>query len=368
MKPVNSRNLTPLAPLSGAERGGPDLRRFASELLLPSLRFGEGDLGGEVRSVPEGRMSLSPRTHRPGYTLVELLVVISIIAFLATITAVFYPSFQDKEMVNRGGEQVQQWLLTAKQQAKRDGLPTGVRFILSGTTCTEMQYVQQPDDFAQGQYIGQDPTETAALKPYSALLQNVDMTDTTAFPVQVGDYLEIMGGGMLHKIEAIDTAKNKIRVVQNGNPLPDLSSSPPRSDAPTNYRIIPAPRPLSGEAKMQLPTNVIIDFNPEHQSVTVPNAVPPAKGNPLSQNVPVRNGSYEIVFAPSGAVIGQGTGAKLIYLWLRDGTKDNSSDLLRGRPILITVQPRTGFIAGYPVAGSSGDPFVFARDAKGTGL
>ena len=106
------------------------------------------------------------RSRRPAFTLIELLVVIAIITILAALTAIFFPRFQDQELVNRGADQLQGWLLAAKMQAKRDRLPTGFRLILDPSgNVTSLSYIQQPDNFALGTYIGADTDPNPATIP-----------------------------------------------------------------------------------------------------------------------------------------------------------------------------------------------------------
>src|SRR5262245_2135502 len=94
--------------------------------------------------------------RRPGFTLVELIVVISIVILLATLAVVFLPSFADTQRAGQGAEQLQKWLLIAKQRALRDQVPTGVRLIVSPVDARknpslvavrDVEFIQQPDAF-----------------------------------------------------------------------------------------------------------------------------------------------------------------------------------------------------------------------------
>ena len=90
---------------------------------------------------------------RRGYTLVELLVVMSLMILLAALAVgVSYSGMVGSQKVISGADRASGWLLIAKQRALRDGAPRGVRFFLNAATApatgfvsTEAQYIEQPD-------------------------------------------------------------------------------------------------------------------------------------------------------------------------------------------------------------------------------
>src|SRR5262249_37287107 len=117
----------------------------------------------------------------------------------------------------------------------------------------------------------------------------------------------------------------------------------------TNWRVVRAPRPVPGEEPLELSGDIIIDLM-------------------LSRNVPTRTaaGTSEILFAPSGSVIGRGTqGNDKIILYVRDSSRTRPD---HGEPVLIAIQVGTGFIGGYSVDVSSGDPYSNTRDPHASGL
>jgi hypothetical protein len=147
----------------------------------------------------------------------------------------------------------------------------------------------------------------------------------------------------------------------------------PLSGVNPNYRILRAPRLLSGEEPVNLPDKVGIDFN----SYTLTGNAGPFVTQALSKAPNTgtdTNGNpyYEILFSPSGAVIGQGTPNGFVYLWVRDMTADPvaANDVNVGFSTIVSVQTRTGLIASQPVGPSTPtgyDPYLFTRDAKNSG-
>jgi prepilin-type N-terminal cleavage/methylation domain-containing protein len=276
---------------------------------------------------------------RTGFTLIELLVVLGIILMLSVLTVLFMPRLQERQRVAQGADQLQYWLLMAKQRALRDRIATGVRLQLSHLPTDpanqyyvrDLEYIQQPDDYSQGLVTGWRENVVA--------FTGVDFLSNPQ-SIQVGDYLLIRGGGVPTRITAI-TSSTSLQVA---------SLAPPGLTACT-YRILRQPRPLAGEQPLQLPQDVAIDIQ---KSLNVP-----------SRQAPGSTSLYwEIVFSPSGRVVGQGTGNAPIALWVRDVTLDASAP---GDQTLMVVYPLTGLIAAHLVA-PGGDPYLYIRDGRSSGF
>ncbi len=306
-----------------------------------------------------------PRTERPGFTLVEMLVVIIIIMILATLTVAIAPKISGEQKLSKGADQVQGVLLLAKSRAKRDHIPTGVRLIPDPNNplhVRELQYVQQPDDFVGGSVelvtVGTPPNIRIFVRG-----TGIDFTggfnNPLVYPVQIGDHVEIKGGGMVHRIKSPPlTLPGQYTQVEVEPILP-----PPHYVHPTeDYRIIRQPRVLIGETPMLLAQDIIIDTN---SNLVHGNALPSIPGAPI-----------DIMFAPSGSLVNAPGISSFVALWVRDVTADPYLGLphFGGDPIIVCVHKRAGFIAAHPVDKTDYgppvpyQPYKFANDGKSSGL
>jgi len=296
--------------------------------------------------------------RRQALTLIELLVVIAIILALAALAAAFAPRVSEDANLSRAIDGMEQWLLTAKMRAKRDQLATGIRFISvpgdAPGTFSQFQYIQQPDPLSGGWMNSAGaPTGGVLVSAGSGnvTFANVDFTLGGAVLaqglVQPGDYLEVRDGG--------------VYLVGGVTPPSTIQLSTAFGQAlmitqPTaNYRIIRQPRILVGETPMQMPNNFAVDFN------AVPGTNPPVPGTNVA-NGP--SGVPEILFSPTGAVVGTNAGASKLSMFIHDVTQ-NPVDINKAG--IVSVQSRTGFIGAYSVAPGN-DPFYFAENGRESGL
>jgi prepilin-type N-terminal cleavage/methylation domain-containing protein len=408
--------------------------------------------------------------QRAGYTLVELIVVLALLAVLVLIAVALVPRAQHQARAAAAADQVQGWLLIAKQRARRDRHPVGLRLqvpiLTTSTTAvtspgpttitpTEMsgyqddyipweitnistllvaddssglnaetvqaqnvtattftatfasphpagfvirllgfvqtlQYIEQPDDFVvtPGFPTGWPQARRLAVFASATLVANAlpgpyalleawpsspvpsgledfsgGFTAAVDWPVQPGDYLELYGGGGVHQI----TSVNAYTIPDPGLPAPPYANppypnqqhvgvlglaTPPPFDVAvpgtSQYRIIRAPRPLVGENVLPLPQGMVIDLGMNF-----------TYGSPLP--IDPLTGNIDILFAPSGAVIGRAQGSDRIILWVRDATQASVFD---GEPSLVTVYGRTGFIAAQPVDPTSGNPYSYTLSSS----
>jgi prepilin-type N-terminal cleavage/methylation domain-containing protein len=302
-------------------------------------------------------MSTAHYTARRGFTMIELLVVIAIIIFLTVLGYYLLPPLTGNFNRVRAADAISEYLLTAKMRAKRDGLPTGIRLLPVGSTLmTQIAFVQQPDPVT-GVTMGAALTLIAGGTATFGTGGDWIGAGVTAgdpdSPVQPGDYLEAAGGGSVYKITAVNppTATGITLTLQNTA----ASFTPAAPTFNFNWRIYRQPRLLPGEDVKQLPTDMVIDLT-AGKSVNVP-----------LRTVTASTTYAEIVFSPSGSVVGTGTSGGKIILWISDNTTTSTP----GPPTLLVINGRTGFIAAYEVNqpnNPAADHYLFTEDGRAGGL
>lgn len=323
--------------------------------------------------------------RRKAFTLVEMLVVIAIILAVAALAAAFAPRVNDNQKMSRAVDNLQQWLLTAKMRAKRDGLATGLRFALApgdtlGVSHSQFQYIQQPEPLTGGTWTG--GVFTGGLLTFAGQVTagvetvtftGVDFTlggvaNPAQWLVQPGDVLEINGGGVYTIGQVSPASPTNTLVLGMPNaanpyvtpPTPsvyDLLLSIPATSPTANYRILRQPRLLVGEEPLNLPTNYAANFS------YIPGYLPLTKGSNVALGF---SGYPEILFSPSGAVVGTnaGTATIVISLW------DVPAQLELPDPNrvgIVGIQSRSGFLGAYNVSLST-NPFLFVQTARESGL
>jgi prepilin-type N-terminal cleavage/methylation domain-containing protein len=339
--------------------------------------------------------------RRWGLTLIELLVVITIILVLAALAAAFMPRVSDSTNLSNSVDLFSQWLLTAKMRAKRDGLPTGLRFIADSNASnsgkySQFIYIQQPDVLVGGVCVGVPNPPPANAYPYTnpvtnvtnyyigglctppqpanasmLQFQGVDFTGGQSIPsdylVQPGDFLELRDAGGVHPILGL--------VVNGSGQFLNLSVNQTFALASptTNYRILRQPRAVLGENALQLPGNMVIDLNQVPTPPSLPHPPAPPPNTPpfnFSTVNPGVSGQIDILFAPSGAVVGSNAGMGKLYFFFHDGTVNPSDPDFPGRSGIVTVQTLTGFIGAFGCGSLSTQQSMntFADQGRGSGL
>jgi prepilin-type N-terminal cleavage/methylation domain-containing protein len=330
---------------------------------------------------------------RRGFTLVEMLVVVGVIAGLAALTVLLFPRLQDSQRSTKAADLVQQQLFVAKQMALRDQQPRGVRFVSSvGSQAgpfDQLQLIEQPAAYSTGvvptNQIITNPTSTWPLDPngtgwyvvpFGADPVSGAVPDFSNNTVQAGDLLDLSAAndqytipgqpgqpGALHLIMKVQVLPPQVFVLTQ----PQISYT--GSPFPSYYRILRSPRPLTGEAVVNLPRTAAnnIGMAVDSPSTAYPNAKP-TQGSLIPQDT---DGNYQVMFDPSGKVLrASGTQGKVV-LWVKNFDPDNK---WVADEILIAVYTRNGLITSQPVNLNANlgtpnfYPYFFVTDGATSGM
>jgi type II secretory pathway pseudopilin PulG len=302
----------------------------------------------------------SDRKQRGAFTLVEMLVAIGITLVLASLIVAFTPSFLNAERTARGADLLQRWLLVAKQRARRDGIPRGVRLVVdpnspSGTPVVRaLQYIEQPDNYIKGTVTAASGTMTATIS--ADVSEGFGPTQPTLWSVQPGDYLDVNDPTHNYLITAV------VPPAMAGAPSTlTVLSSFTASVTGIQTKVIRAPRPSQGEGLLELPQDVVIDvtnsrptdFATNSDILFLPGGKSSSNGLTTSTAVGVRR---------------PGLTSNKIILWVRDASPATAAQETTGQQTLITIYTRTGFIAAHPVdTTSGGDPYSYTKDGRSSG-
>jgi prepilin-type N-terminal cleavage/methylation domain-containing protein len=296
--------------------------------------------------------------RRSAFTLIEMLVVIGIIAVLATLSVAIIPSVHQRTKAQRGADNLQGWLLVGRERALRDHANRGIRLLVdSDGYVRSMVFIEQPDVFTGG-VLQFDPAN-----PNHAAVAGADLTggfgvgSQPLWPVQAGDYLQFQGGSAF-LISTVNAPNPNDIYTQY--PMWITSSTPNPPGSTTQYVITRSPRQTAGEDVLRLPDDVVVDLS---------------LCSPMLPAVP--GASYDILFTQSGALTGTlGDSNGKIVLWLRDVTKDftlpiNPQSSTGDQPLLV-IYTRTGRIGAVefnndPNVGG-GNAYFYAFDPRSSGL
>lgn len=296
---------------------------------------------------------------RTGFTLVELLVVIAIMAALGALLVMFYPSVSSQAAEANGAANLQGWLNIARQTAIRNQNPSGLRLWiqtqnLATLQVTQCSYIEQPEDFSGGTLITPGPNSTTVLISGADVTGGFSSTGNSAlYAVQSGDYLEVLGSGLMHSI-APPTAANPNPVQFNGavsqlslsTPVPFQVTAAAGTGTP-NYRILRAPRVL-GQDMLTLPGGVVVDLQ---TNTTYGNFVPITPTYVPSATGPVQSGGYvDVLFSPTGAVLLPRVPQAYLAFWVRQPDITNPANVFAGNPTIIAVFGQTGLVGAYAPA------------------
>lgn len=296
---------------------------------------------------------LSSRQHHPrrqGYTLVELLIVISIIVILLAMTVTAVNFNTDAERVRGGAAQVQSFLAGARDRAIYAKEARGVRFFLdpvNNRAVTTMVYIDPAEYWSDGviQLQRMDSDGDGRTNPTAD-------TDGDGTAENYGDNVVVVAGSgtawweLKRRGMLFDGMRIRIPKGPTGNWYPirtsliDITAGPtatqrlilsipyrdpgdtPREQAkafesggPEDYELELPPRILPMNPVI-LPQGTVIDLDgsrlPDAWRPNVPVAGAQGSGNLLYSQF------MDIVFSPRGNVVGSAASAGVIHFYVCD--------------------------------------------------
>ncbi|MCA9118280.1 MAG: prepilin-type N-terminal cleavage/methylation domain-containing protein [Planctomycetaceae bacterium] len=301
----------------------------------------------------------SAACRRGGFTLVELIVALSIFLILSTMTIMMVNVSTNSERISSSARQVQSYVLGARDRAIHAGEPRGVRFLLdpnNSSTVNSMVYIGSPQKFTTGSINigGSIVGNSRYLQPqsnrWSQLRQRGLLVDYA--PIWLGPnrhFNTIVYVGSPGGTDTWELTKEYPGAPSTGSPLPI-----------TEYALQLQPAVLPNQEPRLLPRGIVIDLDNSQ--------LPAAWSN---------SGSYinsmDILFSPRGTITGRLAAAGAIRFVLAD-VVDIERDLPPGDPLkegdelILSISTQTGSVTTHSVdptdvnspAGAD-DPFRYAR-------
>lgn len=350
------------------------------------------------------------RSGSRGFTLVELLVVVSIILLLTVITLLSVNFTLSSDRIKGTARQVQSYLAGARDRAIYARSPRGVRLLLdpnNGHLVTGMIYVGAAEVFSEG-VITCDPEFARIDRDGNGSTNNSGEEDTsgrtivlvdTALPWQTlfnrgylkpGARIQIpRDSGAWYRIASRPvittslTGGQQHSAVQLDRPCRDLAGTTTR----VSYALELSSTVLAGEEPVSFPQGAVIDLDGSQ----VPGIWRPTNfGGTYS-------GQMDILFSPRGVAIGDAASVGQLHLVVTDLGDAEKWSQIAGRSsaafnnlpfvaannpatpdtltvendqIVVTVATRTGRVTTHPVNVTNtiapanlqaDDPYAFAE-------
>jgi type II secretory pathway pseudopilin PulG len=314
-----------------------------------------------------GRPSASAGGRRASFTLVELLVSISIMLILAVITIRLVNTSLDSDRLKTGSREVQSYLAGARDRAIYAGQPRGVRFIPDANdpySIRSFVYIGAPTNFTDGQQMtvlangltispaAATATTFGTLANRGLLLPGAQITlggaatsggsynsiapnPVSTAPVWLATTVYPLGtlvqpgtaNGHTYVSTTAGTSGGGAPgwTLGTGSTVPDNTvvwtefswtlTKSYTGTSPTSYTVQLAPVPLPSEQPRTLPQNIVIDL----RTSVLPQNWP---GPPTAAS------TFDVLFSPAGTVIGPTAAAGRIHFVLSDVADTAGSALM----------------------------------------
>jgi type II secretory pathway pseudopilin PulG len=321
------------------------------------------------------------RARRPSFTLLELLISLSIILILAALTMRLLNATLNSDRIRTGSRELQSFLAGARDRAIHAGQPRGVRLIpdpLDRSTVRSFVYIGAPSTFTEGSQLSIDafgninfftPNNSAVTPPLASptsavwinLWNRGLLTDGTPIQLTVGAtpinaFFTVSATGM----NASGPTGFAITTVPTGTFPIDFPTAPLVAGA--TYALQLSPTILPGDEPRSLPPGIVIDLD---------NSVLPSSWS--------AGGSYsdklDVLFSPSGTVMGPVAAAGRIHFVLSEYVDASvpipapANTLVTGVPLLDasnTWLPNQAYVLEQWVVPNPQNDLVFRCVQAGT--
>ncbi len=337
-----------------------------------------------------------------GFTLLELLITVSIMLILLAITATAIKINNDSDRVRAASRTVQSYLLGARDRAIYAKEARGVRFLRDPTnprTVTSLQLVEPTDPWS-GQVAVLPFDTSTAWDSSTNPLRRVRLRNTDDIP----NWQQLNSRGLLRTGLRIQIPANSrgtwyvIQALDLGGSNQDLIlTTEIRNPNGTGLNLEQAqielpPAVIPNTEPVQLPRGVVIDLDrcTGNTAVSLGGRLPAAWRD---FNTPVAPFSFsytnqmDLMFSPRGMITGPAAATGIIHFYI---TEQSAADLLLEAgyganattaldpPVpdksLVTVFTRTGNVIASPVNttdsdnnGRADDPFYYAERGEVAG-
>lgn len=340
---------------------------------------------------------------QPGFTLVELLIVISLLLILSTATLAVFNSTSESDRIRSSARQLQSALLGARDRAIHARTPRGLRLLLQDTTdpttagahvATGLVYIGADDYWDQGQVVPIYPDFSI---PSIGLVDNmpndgnIQLFETVVLRGKFTEWKLLQQQGLIETGSRIEVPRNSgqwyaIDVSLLTSPPPGASASDdylvlprnglrtPQNGQTLSYRLEVKPTVLPGQEPLRLSSGVVINLDrsliPSGWYTT---GVPKRTYFDYSPTVPK---NLDIMFSPRGwaadTALAPISPSGVIHFYIctqEDAELDRDpANPQSGEKLILSFFPRTGNVATYPVDvtdsntdGIADDPFRFAK-------
>jgi prepilin-type N-terminal cleavage/methylation domain-containing protein len=321
-------------------------------------------LSRDRRSQPFSRWeSAGFRRRRAGFTLVELLISMSILLILATLTLRLVSGTLDSDRLKTGSRELQSFLAGARDRATYAGLPRGVRFIPNPSdysTVSGFVYIGAPSAYTDNALLDISSTGVISFEAPNTLTSLQNWQSLWARGVLInGTQIQLTQGTTALGFITV-AATNFIGVVPQSFAITTVTGiSTPVTGL--KYTLQLAPTVLPGDEPRSLPRGIVIDLN---------NSVLPASwGTAFSPTTPPQ-GNLDLLLSPRGAVIGPAASDGRIHFVLSDIADTTGQAVMSGLAARYRLnaawQPNTTYAVGNVIVPTPSSFIAFRCINPGT--